>query len=303
MSLGVIENRIKEEVTNEFNNFTNDSAMMIAFERGIETAKGPENALFEDPFAKFLQGSKGEQLSNDFGANASAIFGFPGWNEFHLTWTAIRTKFIDVRIEENIKKDSVEIKQIVNLGAGVDTRAHRLACYKSFENAFDVDMEPINEMKRKVFDILKSNGRMGEPFCHHLETISLDFLDEDKKLRNELSNSGFSTKDPAIFVAEGLIMYLGAGKERFLKSLSDSAATGSVLILNFMEHPDEVEGRQMDPTYMSLNDMKNVLTKEGWDEASFQVNRFGDDVLNYGRFPNDKFDKSTSFSFLVCRKK
>ena len=70
-----------------------------------------------------------------------------------------------------------------------------------------------------------------------------------------------------------------------------------------MEHPDEVEGRQMDPTYMSLQDLKNVLTTEGWDSNSFEVNRFGDDVLNYGRFPNDKFDKSTYFSFLVCRKK
>ena len=299
----VVENQIKEEVANEFDNFTNDSAMMIAFERGIETEKRPETALFQDPFAKYLQGSKGEQLSKEFGLNASSIFGFSGWNEFHITWTAIRTKFIDDRIEDNVKKDGMEVKQLVNLGAGLDTRAHRLACYKSFEKVFDVDMEPINEMKRKVFDVLKSNGRMGSPFCQNLETISMDFLDEDEKLSNRLAKSGFSAKEPTIFVAEGLIMYLGAGKERFLKSVSDSAASGSVLILNFMEHPDEVEGRQMDPTYMSLQDLKNVLTTEGWDSNSFEINRFGDDVLNYGRFPNDEFDISTYFSFLVCRKK
>ena len=67
MNLDIVENQIKEEVAKEFGNFTNDSAMMIAYERGLETDKGPENSLFQDPFAKFLQGPKGRQLSKDFG--------------------------------------------------------------------------------------------------------------------------------------------------------------------------------------------------------------------------------------------
>jgi len=299
----IVENQIKEEVAKEFGNFTNDSAMMIAYERGLETKRGPENALFQDPFARYLQGPKGEQLSKEFGSNASAIFGFPGWEEFHVTWTAVRTKFIDDQIKENIRKGGVEIKQLVNLGAGLDTRAHRLEFYKSFKNVLDVDMEQINEMKSKLFDVLKENGQMGKAYSTNLENVSMDFLNENKLLLQELTRTNFSSKEPTIFVAEGLIMYLGEGKSRFLKAVSGCAASGSVLILNFIEHPNEDEGRQMDPTYMSLKDTKDVLIKEGWDETSFQVNRFGDGVLNYGRFPNNRFERSTYFSFLVCKKK
>ena len=301
MNLDIVENQIKEEVAKEFGNFTNDSAMMIAYERGLETEKGTENSLFQDPFAKFLQGPKGKQLSKDFGANASAVFGFPGWEEFHITWTAVRTKFIDDQIKENTKKEGCEIKQLVNLGSGLDTRAHRLECYKSFKNVFDVDMAQINEMKTKIFDVLKTNRRMDKSYCENLANISMDFLDETKNLVNELTKANFSKDDPTIFVAEGLIMYLGGGKPRFLKEVSDAAAPGSVLILNFMQHSDDVEGAKME-YYMSLEDMKNTLVNEGWDKKSFKVNRFGDDVLNYGMFPNDKFQKSYSFSFLVCHK-
>jgi O-methyltransferase involved in polyketide biosynthesis len=41
--------------------FTNDSAMMIAYERSLESQRS--NALFTDPFAAALAGSKGESLS------------------------------------------------------------------------------------------------------------------------------------------------------------------------------------------------------------------------------------------------
>ena len=42
---------------------------------------------------------KGESLSAAFEAYATP-FGFPDWPDFHRTWTAVRTKFIDDRIEQ-----------------------------------------------------------------------------------------------------------------------------------------------------------------------------------------------------------
>ena len=61
-------------------NFTNDSAMMIAYERALESKR--EDALFNDRFASALAGSKGETLSSNFG-NMCTVFGFPEWPEFH----------------------------------------------------------------------------------------------------------------------------------------------------------------------------------------------------------------------------
>ena len=48
-------------------------------------------------------------------------------------WTVVRTKFIDDLLSE------VAVPQMVNLGAGVDTRAFRLSAYKRFKASYEVD--------------------------------------------------------------------------------------------------------------------------------------------------------------------
>lgn len=101
------------EKLEKLENFTNSSAMMIAFERSLETRRGADKALFQDPFAAALAGDQGEKLSSAFGANCT-LFGLEGWPEFHKTWTVVRTKFIDDHIERCAAKG--DIKQLVNLG-------------------------------------------------------------------------------------------------------------------------------------------------------------------------------------------
>lgn len=60
-----------------------------------------DDALFKDPLAAPLAGSKGNNLSTDFGTY-SKVFELSGWPEIHKTWTAVRTKYIDDRIKEII---------------------------------------------------------------------------------------------------------------------------------------------------------------------------------------------------------
>ena len=124
----------------------NDSAMMIAWERALES-KRPD-ALFVDPLAEALAGTKGETLSAGFG-NMSQMFGFEDWAAFHKTWVAVRTRFIDDRVKEC----ACGFKQLVNLGAGMDTRPYRLECYKAFANgSFNVDMKVVNDGKARIFE-------------------------------------------------------------------------------------------------------------------------------------------------------
>ena len=116
-------------------NFTNDSAMMIAWERALESKRG-EGALFDDPLAGALAGTKGERLSADF-ENMCEAFEFAGWREFHQTWVAVRTRYIDDFIAQHAAAGG--FAQLVNLGAGMDTRPYRLECYSTLANgAFDV---------------------------------------------------------------------------------------------------------------------------------------------------------------------
>ena len=117
---------------------------------------------------------KGESLSTAFEGYATP-FGFPDWPDFHRTWTAVRTKFIDDRIKQAGRfifksyqccktvseiriglrsfplksifaiqvagRDRAQELQVVNLGAGMDTRTCRMECYREFERGFEVDLQ------------------------------------------------------------------------------------------------------------------------------------------------------------------
>ena len=269
-------------------NFVNDSALMIAYERALESRR--ENALFVDPLAEALSGGdKGEELSLKFGANC-AMFGLADWPEFHKQWVAVRTRFIDDFLAEHASS----FTQLVNLGAGYDTRAFRLDVLAGC-SAFEVDMKAVNEIKARVF----SSEELGKPKAKTKAryTVDLDFLDKGKTLRAALEGTdNFGADEPSIFVSEGLIMYLGqTGKLKLLKEVSAAAAKGSLFILQFME-----DVANNSPAALGQEEAKKVLGDEGWKDLAFF--RFGEDKLSFDRFPNDKFEPVASFSFLTCVK-
>lgn len=269
--------------------FINDSALMIAYERFLET--GREDSLFQDPLARALSGGeKGEKLSETFGTYATA-FGFDEWPEFHKTWTVVRTKFIDDTIAT--AASTGQFKQLVNLGAGFDTRAYRLGCYTAFANgSFEVDMEKNNAGKRAVF-----KDALGEPASKcPVHLVDLDFLDTEKTLTSELAAQApaFDATQPSIFLAEGLIQYLGGGKMKLFQDVSAVAAPGSMFILQFMD----ASGTAGAANGISPEEVRQG--NDGWGD--FDFSKYGDEKLNFGRFPA-RFEPSASFSFGVFTKR
>eukprot|EP00438_Fugacium_kawagutii_P020714 Skav225270 [mRNA] locus=scaffold4099:132079:132900:+ [translate_table: standard] len=107
------------------------------------------DALFRDPYAKALSGH-GLEMSDRLG-EAASHFGFDDWPEFHKVlsvelvqvkvkvWTVVRTKFIDDTLSA-----VNDVRQMVNLGAGVDTRPFRLDAYQRFKASFEVDTEEVS---------------------------------------------------------------------------------------------------------------------------------------------------------------
>jgi len=269
--------------------FVNDSARMIAYERFLETSR--EDALFQDPLASALAGGdKGEKLSETFGSYCDGFY-FPGWPEFHKTWTVVRTKFIDDTIVRLAKAGAH--KQLVNLGAGFDTRAYRLECFDAFTNgSFEVDMETNNIGKRTVFrDVLSQHASR----CP-VHLVDLDFLSTEKTLETELAaqSPSFDATQPSIFLAEGLVQYLGDGKAKLFADVSRVAAPGSVFILQYLDGsgtPHEAMGISPD----QVREMN-----EGWD--NFEFHKFGEETLNFGRY-REGFEPNALFSFGVFVKK
>lgn len=155
-------------------------------------------------------------------------------------------------------------------------------------------MKVINQGKGYIFTEFLDNPR---PHCPMVHNVSLDFLDEEVLLANALADyKSFDSTQPTIFISEGLIMYLGAeGKLKLIRNISEVAAPGSVLILQFME--DLVNNSS---AALSTAEATSILEECGWNNLLFS--RFGDETLNYGRYPTDRFEPSASFSFVVCSK-
>ena len=222
------------------------------------------------------------------------MFGFPLWPQFHKQWTAVRTRFIDDRVEEH----APNLTQLVNLGAGMDTRPNRMPAYAAFARSMEVDMEVVNTSKAKIFSKFLSSPTSHCP----VENVDLDFLDKEKSLASELGQRGFDATVPSLFLSEGLIMYLGAeGKVKLLGDVSAVAAVGSVLVLQFMDATGSDAAKENPAVLnsaLSQEEARKELGERGWGD--FQFFAFGDDALNFGRFQGDK--PSLSFSFCVCKK-
>jgi methyltransferase (TIGR00027 family) len=291
--------------------FPNTSALMIAYERHLESQR--PDALFIDPYAKYLHGGwKGEELSMNWKANAEES-GFPGWPEFHQQLTACRTKFIDDKIEESISNSLLagggeHIRQLVNLGAGFDTRSYRLPCYENLSAVFELDLESTQCMKTKVFGDLKvvidAEGGQKCP----VETVSIDFLSKERSVKDVLLATGtkapiFEMSKPSIFLAEGLFPYFGKEERaKVFQEITEVAAPGSVFIFNYIDATSEILGKFLPPnTYTTQEEIRTSLLSSKWTDV--RVFQFGDDTMDYGRYMHAKFDKPNQiWNFVVCKK-
>ncbi|HET8527103.1 MAG TPA: class I SAM-dependent methyltransferase, partial [Actinomycetota bacterium] len=86
---------------------TSESALLTAGWRAMESAR--PDALFHDPLAARLAGERGLRIAKTSPAGAWVV--------------AIRTGLIDAFVRSAI---SSGIDTVINLGAGLDTRPHRM---------------------------------------------------------------------------------------------------------------------------------------------------------------------------------
>lgn len=176
------------------NSITNisDTSYWVAHYRAKESRR--PDPLFIDPFAERLAGEIGKDITYDL----------PKISKY-TEWSVIaRTLIIDRFINKLVKEG---IDGVINLGAGLDTRAYRMDLPKDLEWV-EVDFEHILKYKE---EILKSET----PQCH-LRRISLDLSDDDR--RKEILSNLLSDKKKVLILTEGLIPYLD---EEEVKSISN----------------------------------------------------------------------------------
>ena len=117
------------------------TAFWTASVRALESCR-PDH-LFTDPWADALAGETGAAWIEQR-------------NEVSVLPIVLRTRYFDDFIQQVMAEET--LRQIVLLGAGLDTRAYRLNWPQDAEY-FEVDQPPILEYKNKILDQLGAKSK------------------------------------------------------------------------------------------------------------------------------------------------
>lgn len=199
------------------------TAQGVAKQRLIETIAGPDKRVINDPYAdSFVIGSGFMKLmGHKLNAWLSEKLA-PGFHE-HLI---ARTKFID----ELIVKSAINgIQQYVILGAGYDSRAHRLELPSSLK-IFEVDQPEVSDNK-----LAKLPKEL--PNSENVTYVNIDF--SYQSLTEQLIGAGFDQEKSTIFTLEGVSQYIT--KEAVSSTIKELASlTRDTNSIFFMSYVDEL---------------------------------------------------------------
>ena len=184
--------------------------MVCAYRARASKWKKP---LFVDPWSEQLAGAEGEDIARRLDAR------FPPME----TWLALRVAYIDRLVAQAY--DQLSIRQIVVLGAGYDTRAARLP--RAGAKYFEVDHPATQAAKRERLSQLS-----GYP-VEAARYVTCNFEREDPIER--LVANGFSAREPALVIWEGVVPYLTEGAIRATASrLASGLDPRSLVVFDFV---------------------------------------------------------------------
>ena len=220
---------------------TSQTALLMAFwralaDRGVSAVPG-----FSDPHSEsFLRGGwrvtwrlisrAGARMRPERRARLAARFGA----------LIIRVAFIDARLLGAVRSG---IRQVVLLGAGLDTRAWRLAPLGE-ARVFEVDHPDTQKDKRQQVAALP------EPAVP-VTWVSVDF--ERAELGAALAAAGHRADAPTVWVWEGVVTYLTDSALRdTLATIRARSRPGSLLILHYHEPSPTAADRSFRRVFFSL---------------------------------------------------
>jgi len=196
--------------------------MMVAFWRSLADGGATTVPGFSDPAArKLLDGPIWTRMLARAEASAKKSAGdrtkgFVPW----IDSLVMRVAFIDALLRE------AQPRQVVILGAGLDTRAWRLEALRG-ARVFEVDHPATQAYKRE------RAPRLGVPMAE-VRYVAIDFVRDE--LEAKLRASGYEVDVPTVWVWEGVIMYLDDDALRkTLGAIHRLSAPGSRLLAHYHE--------------------------------------------------------------------
>ncbi|MGV9358358.1 class I SAM-dependent methyltransferase [Streptomyces misionensis] len=191
------------------------TALLVAAARAIETHR--PDALARDPLAEhFVRAAPASagwpvRPGQVPGGEADPLWGRLG------RYFALRTRVLDDHL---LRSAHLGVRQVVLLGAGLDSRAYRLDWPPGCA-VYEVDTAEVLAFKQSVLDRVRA-----VPLADR-RPLAADLRHE---WTGALRDAGFDPGAPTAWLAEGLLLYLPAAAERRLVATVDRlSAAGSTL--------------------------------------------------------------------------
>ncbi|MGA2852060.1 MAG: SAM-dependent methyltransferase [Terracidiphilus sp.] len=204
------------------------TSIMVAAARAFGSREPDETVRNPDTLADLLIGDEelalitGHPLSTGLKQDyqeASQNYAIVG-----LAWMMLlRTRFIDDALGCAVKNGAT---QIVLLGAGFDTRAHRFRELLKDCKVIEVDAAPTqNHKRRRIASVVAD-----EP--PNLTYLTIDFMTGD--LGEALCSAGLRSDEKTFYIWEGVSMYLSEESIRkTLAIIAAHSAPGSSVVLDY----------------------------------------------------------------------
>jgi methyltransferase (TIGR00027 family) len=144
---------------------------------------------------------------------------------FGFVWLMlVRTRFIDEHMVRAIRHGAT---QVVILGAGFDTRAHRFAELLKDAAVIEVDYGATQEYKRRRVEAALGGAPANVVYA------PIDFAREN--LDEVLHGAGFQPDRRTYYICEGVSMYVPEeGMKETLRAIAAASAPGSTLLLEYI---------------------------------------------------------------------
>lgn len=216
------------------------TAEYMALFRALESSRPAERRLFEDRLARHFLGPP---LA--FVARVSAVPALRSlvcWFIDHRwpgarTSAVARTRFIDDAVLRCLEGP---IEQVVILGAGFDSRAHRLHALEKVA-IFEVDHPDTLRRKRETLD------RALSALPERVRFVPTDF--NQRELEEAMAAAGYRSSAPTLFLWEGVTNYLTEAAVDATLGWCSRAAPGSRLVFTYvhravLDHPRSFVGTE-----------------------------------------------------------
>lgn len=234
------------------------TALLVAAARAIETHRHDSLAqdVYAEHFVRAAPASAGWPVRMEQVPDGDEN---PLWGRF-ARYFGLRTRVLDDFLLRSVQAGA---RQVVLLGAGLDARAFRLD-WPSDCVIFEIDREGVLEFKHNVLGALSAapkTARVPVPIDLRADWVTA------------LTDAGFDTAAPSVWLAEGLLFYLPSAAETHLIDAVHRLSTGgSALAFEVKLEKDLLEYRDS-PLYTATKhhigiDLLQLFDKEARPDSA-----------------------------------